>query len=154
MPRKRVSGGRRFPVSLRVTEEARAQLGTVAAARGRSLAAEVEARLEASLQTEDQAGGHEIVGLARIWTEAFRRGLALGAKVCGLPTADDALRSSDAYAVAVHFAADALLAAGPFELPPDLTREQLEQVREAQQLIDFFARAAARGASVKIRSGR
>jgi Arc-like DNA binding domain len=71
MPRKIVRGGRRFPVSLRVTEDLRDQLGATANAAGRSMAQEIEFRLEQSLADDRSFGGPALARIAFLMAAQF-----------------------------------------------------------------------------------
>jgi hypothetical protein len=71
MPRKTVKGGRRFPVSLRVTEDLRDRLGAAASADGRSLAQEVEVRLELSLNNDRAFGNPALARIALLMGAVF-----------------------------------------------------------------------------------
>ena len=71
MPRKIVRGGRRFPVSLRVTEDLRDQLGATANAAGRSMAQEIEFRLERSLSDDRSFGGPALARIAFLMAAQF-----------------------------------------------------------------------------------
>jgi Arc-like DNA binding domain len=71
MPRKIVRGGRRFPVSLRVTEDLRDQLGAAASAAGRSMAQEIEFRLEQSLSDDRSFGGPALARIAFLMAAEF-----------------------------------------------------------------------------------
>ena len=64
---------------------------------------------------------------------------------------DAALRDFFAFKTGLHAANDALLALAPFEVGPEATAEQVNTYLDA---IDFFARAAARGATIKSRDTR
>jgi Arc-like DNA binding domain len=66
MPRttKPTGDGKRCPLNMRTTRETRERLEAAAAANGRSLAQEVEARLERSFQQEAVLGTPEMARLA------------------------------------------------------------------------------------------
>lgn len=74
MPRttKPTGDGKRHPLNMRTTKETREKLESAAAANGRSLAQEVEARLEASFAEERGFGGPEMRQLAYLMTSAFQ----------------------------------------------------------------------------------
>ncbi len=63
-PAKRVD--RRKTTSTRITPETRGQIEEAAAQSGRSLAQEIEFRLERSLQQEADSGGRQLHGLLRL----------------------------------------------------------------------------------------
>ena len=67
-PAKRVD--RRKTTSTRITPETRGQIEEAAAQSGRSLAQEIEFRLEWTLQQEADSGGRQLHGLLRLLTGA------------------------------------------------------------------------------------
>ena len=67
-PAKRVD--RRKTTSTRITPETRGQIEEAAAQSGRSLAQEIEFRLEWTLQQEADSGGRQLHGLMRLLTGA------------------------------------------------------------------------------------
>jgi hypothetical protein len=73
MPRTaRATGdGKRYPLNMRTTRETRERLEAAAAATGRSLAQEVEARLERSFHQEAVLGGPEIARIAFLMAARF-----------------------------------------------------------------------------------
>lgn len=121
MPRtmKAADGGKRYPLNMRTTKETRARLEQAAMASGRSLAQEVEARLERSFAEEDQFGGREILDKALLFAQAFREGGAAVARFEGLNDLSPAgwMQNSACYFAAITTAAKALAALPPLELP-------------------------------------
>lgn len=73
MPRttKPTGGGKRHPLNMRTTKETREKLESAAAANGRSLAQEVEVRLERSFAEDEGFGGPEMRQLAYLMTASF-----------------------------------------------------------------------------------
>jgi hypothetical protein len=111
--RKPVRGGRLYPISLRVTQAAKEALHAAAKANGRSLAAEIEARLELSLHDDRSFGGPEFASYARLMAVEFG---------FGQPDVRDSL----AYQSAVVRVLDALVRENPGGVPrEDLIIEAL-----------------------------
>jgi hypothetical protein len=68
---KGADGGKRYPLNMRTTKETRDRLEAAAIASGRSLAQEVEARLERSFHQEAVLGGPEIARVAFLMAARF-----------------------------------------------------------------------------------
>jgi hypothetical protein len=64
-------GGKRHPLNMRTTKETRDRLEAVAIANGRSMAQEVEARLERSFQQEAVLGGPEMARVTFLMAANF-----------------------------------------------------------------------------------
>jgi hypothetical protein len=73
MPRtaKGAGGGKRHPLNMRTTKETRERLEAAASTNGRSLAQEVEVRLERSFTEEGALGGPDMRRLAYLMISAF-----------------------------------------------------------------------------------
>jgi Arc-like DNA binding domain len=68
---KAAGGGKRYALGMRTTRETRERMEAAAIANGRSLAQEVEARLEASFRQEDAFGGADARRMAILAGAAF-----------------------------------------------------------------------------------
>lgn len=141
MPRttKGAGGGKRYPLSMRTTKEARERIEAAAIANGRSLAQEVEARLADSFDEEDQFGGSEMVAIVNLIAGAFLRGGQLGARASQHPEWTPAEWMADpfCYRAAVHSVIDALATAQPkLRWKEGISPEKQ---LEAERLHDFFA---------------
>jgi TraY domain len=101
MPRtkKPTGGGKRYPLNMRTTRETRERLEAAAAANGRSLAQEVEVRLERSFAEEQGFGGPAMLAMANLMAGAFLRGGQLVAAALGRPdqTPDEWIHDKDCY---------------------------------------------------------
>jgi hypothetical protein len=73
MPRttKGADGGKRYPLNMRTTRETRERLEAAASANGRSLAQEVEARLERSFTEEMALGGPQMLRMGLNMISSF-----------------------------------------------------------------------------------
>ena len=138
--------------SLRMPGSLKQLLEEAAQRRGCSLNAEINRRLADSFQEQAAVGGAAVQELLRLWVAAFLRGGGLGARAQDHPEwgPDEWLADPFAYRAAVHAGQDALLAAGPSVEHRDADPEQLPEYNRLQ---DFFARAVARGAAVKVSRG-
>jgi hypothetical protein len=121
MPRTTRADGKRHPLNMRTTLETRQRLETAAAANGRSLAQEVEARLERSFLEEAALGGPEMVRLAYLMTTAFAT--AANRVANGSP---DWANDPAAYRAGLTAVVDALLIG-----MPDATAEDMGLLIEA-----------------------
>jgi hypothetical protein len=74
MPRTAVAGAKRYPLGLRTTLEMRQGLEAAARESGRSLSAEVENRLEKSLNYDEVFGGRELRRAAFAMATSFAIG--------------------------------------------------------------------------------
>jgi hypothetical protein len=119
MPRttKPAGGGKRHPLNMRTTRETRDRLEAAAAANGRSLAQEVEARLERSFAEEAGFGGPEMRNVAYLMASAF----ALNGQhsAAGKP---NWIAEKEFYLAGVVGAANALLQARPDVTDQDAAR--------------------------------
>ena len=82
-PAREIRPGERVPLSFRVRPELKARIDEEAAAKGRSIAQEVEMRMELLFTIEELLGGLKGIKLASMLFSNFRRGaeqhsLALG----------------------------------------------------------------------------
>ena len=68
---KGAGDGKRYPLNMRTTKETRERLEAAALANGRSMAQEVEVRLERSFSEERGFGGPEMRRLAYLMATAF-----------------------------------------------------------------------------------
>lgn len=68
---KGAGDGKRYPLNMRTTKETRERLEAAALANGRSMAQEVEVRLERSFAEEQGFGGPEMRRLAYLMATAF-----------------------------------------------------------------------------------
>lgn len=142
---KGAGGGKRYPLNMRTTKETRERLEAAAAANGRSLAQEVETRLEQSFADQERFGGPEMLDIVNVMAGAFLRGGKLGARDSQHPEWTPAEWMSDlfCYHVAVRSVTDALIAAEPkLPWPEDMDPEKKE---EAENLYKMFATWKARG---------
>jgi Arc-like DNA binding domain len=80
-----IGSGKRHPLNMRTTKETRDRLEASAIANGRSLAQEVESRLERSFEQDDRFGGEAMLGIANMLIGAFVRGGQFGAAASGHP---------------------------------------------------------------------
>jgi TraY domain len=133
MPRTTRGDGKRHPLNMRTTLETRQRLEAAAAANGRSLAQEVEARLERSFVEEAALGGPEMVRLAYLMTTAFATAASRAAS--GNP---DWASDPDAYRAGLTGVVDALLIG-----MPDATVENIGLLIEdlKSRLLSRVARA-------------
>jgi Arc-like DNA binding domain len=110
-----------WPVSLRVTQELHDSLNDAARSSGRSMAAEIEARLERSLHEDRGFGGPEYASFARLMAAEFG---------FGQPDVRDPL----AYQSAVVRVLDALVRENPGGVPrEDLIIEALRSRLETRR---------------------
>jgi Arc-like DNA binding domain len=116
MPRttRGAGGGKRHPLNMRTTKEIRDRLEAAAVANGRSLAQEVEARLERSFAEESGFGGPEMRRVAYLMAAAFATAGTLSAS--GKP---GWVRDRDAYRAGLIGVLDALLIGLPDATPHD-----------------------------------
>jgi hypothetical protein len=124
MPRttKGTDGGKRHPLNMRTTKETRERLEASAVANGRSLAQEVEFRLERSFAEEVAFGGPEMHRLAILMVSAFvTAGQRRGA------SNPDWIRDPACYLAGARGVAHALL----LGLPHGATSETVVQEMEA-----------------------
>jgi Arc-like DNA binding domain len=103
-------GGKRHPLNMRTTKETRDRLEEAAVANGRSLAQEVEARLERSFAEEIGFGGAELRQQAYLMASAFA--IAGQNSAAGKP---DWLQDTAPYGAAMGAVIDALLIGRPDE---------------------------------------
>ena len=123
MSRKRQSGGRRFPVSLRVTENLRDKLGAAAHESGRSLAQEVEWRLERSLQEEAILGSPELARMTFMLAANF-----------ALEVQEDDWRADPAaYARGANAIVRELMRRAPNKLAIEAIRSQIATLRAQEE---------------------
>jgi hypothetical protein len=112
---KGAGGGKRHPLNMRTTKETRERLEAAASANGRSLAQEVEVRLERSFAEESSFGGPEMQRLAFLMIAAFATAGQLSAD--GKP---DWLHDRDCYRSGLIGVLDALLIEMPGAAPEDV----------------------------------
>jgi Arc-like DNA binding domain len=113
MPKaKSAKGGKLHPLNMRTTQEVREWIERSAAASGRSLSAEVEARLERSFIEEQIIGGRRLSWLAHVMAMQFATAAMTRALAKGLgPIEGDAwLDDPDCYKAGMYAAFDVLLA--------------------------------------------
>jgi hypothetical protein len=138
-------------VKIRVGEELHRELEERADRWGAPLSAVIVELLKQALYEQDREGGPVMQELTRVWQAAFLRGLGQGARARDLAdqSPDAAVHDVFAYRVGVAAGQDALLAAQPLgEFKPGATAAEVQQFFDT---LDFFARAAARGADIKSR---
>jgi hypothetical protein len=133
------SGGKRHPLNMRTTAEIRDRLEAAAAANGRSLAQEVESRLERSFEQDSRVGGEAMVGIANLLIGAFVRGGQFGAAASGHPdwTPDQWVHDPFCYRSAAYSVGFALNLPLPTEAPMD------DPARVHELLTGMIARGAA-----------
>jgi Arc-like DNA binding domain len=139
-----------WPFQLRMRPELRSALEQARARQGRSLNAEIIARLEQSFAEQDQIGGAAMQDLVRLWIAGFLRGGRLGARVVGHPewTPDEWLRDPFAFRTAVHAGMDAVLSAEPQEL--QLEEDDPVKRADLERLWDYYTHKAARSGAVTV----
>lgn len=111
-------GGKRYPLNMRTTKETRERLEAAASANGRSLAQEVEVRLERSFAEEHGFGGPDMRRLAYLMATAFATAgqLRAGSK-------PDWISDRDCYRAGLFGAVDALLIGLPGATAEEVARE-------------------------------
>jgi hypothetical protein len=137
------------PFSLRLKGSLKQALEAAAQRRGHSLNGEINRRLEETCREEAAVGGPAMQEIVRLWVAAFLRGGGLGARAQDHPewSIDRWLLDPFAYRAAVHAGTDALLAAQPQEYKDSADPAA---VAEFERLLDFFAKAASRGATIRV----
>lgn len=130
---------KRHPLNMRTTKDVRERLEAAAGAAGRSLAQEVEFRLERSFHADDLLGGSEAADLGRRMAVAFGHALTDSADL------DPVAR----YAIGMVEVLDALVKAHPYpdQLDLDLICGSLKGRRESRRLMrqQFKRREPANG---------
>ena len=97
--RKTVGAAKRYPLNMRTTQVVREALEKAAADSGRSLAQEVEARLNQSLAAEMTWGSQEMQRVALLMASAFAMAGGAAARGAGHPewTSRDWIRDKGCY---------------------------------------------------------
>jgi TraY domain len=142
MPRttRPTGAGKRYPLNVRTTKETRERLEAAAAASGRSLVQELEARLERSFETDDRFGGPAMLPIVNMLAGAFLRGGQLGAAASGHPewAVDQWLADPFCYRAAAYAVGFAL----NLPLPTEAKMDDPAAVHEL--LVGMIARGAPR----------
>ena len=120
MPRttRGTGGGKRYPLNMRTTRETRERIEAAASANGRSLAQEVEARLEQSFNEAVALGGE---GMRRVAFDMIAAFTAAGRLRAG--GKKDWLDDPSAYRAGVRGVLEALLLGLPDGTEKDMLRE-------------------------------
>jgi hypothetical protein len=111
-------GGKRYPLNMRTTKETRDRLEAAAIANGRSLAQEVEARVQQSFNEAVALGGD---GMRRVAFEMIAAFAAAGRLRAGGRT--DWLKDPSAYRAGFRGVVEALLLGLPDATEEDMLRE-------------------------------
>jgi hypothetical protein len=134
MPRttKPTGGGKRHPLNMRTTKETRERLEDEAATNGRSLAQEVEVRLERSFEHQDLFGSLEALDLVSVVAAAMKAAGSRAAWLEGHALTTPWITSPYAYDQAAQAAVrvlEALRPPGEIEVPAPRQKPQVRKLR-------------------------